>query len=70
MDYEVTQSGSFSPVTGISPTKSSASDQGLVYGVGAKYALNDSLNLRVDARRTNAGDFALSTLSTAVEYTF
>ncbi|RYY03485.1 MAG: hypothetical protein EOO53_06125 [Gammaproteobacteria bacterium] len=70
MDYEATQSGGFSPVTGISPMKSNASDQGLVYGVGAKYALNDSLNLRVDARRTNAGDFALSTLSTGVEYTF
>ena len=70
MDYEVTQSGSFSPVTGISPTKNSFSDQGLLYGVGAKYALNDSLGLRVDARRTNAGDFALSTVSTGLEYTF
>ena len=70
MDYENTQSGGFSPVTGSLLAKDSVSDQGLLYGVGAKYALNDAFNLRADIRRNDVGDFSLDTVSVGLEYSF
>ncbi len=70
MDYEKTSSGGFSPLTGSLLAKDSVSDHGLLYGVGAKYALTDSLNLRTDLRRNDVGDFALDTISMGIEYSF
>lgn len=70
MDYEKTMSGGFSPVTGSLLEKDSLSDQGLLYGVGAKYALSQSFNLRADLRRNDVGDFDLDTISVGLEYSF
>lgn len=70
MDYEKTLSGGFSPVTGSLLEKDSLSDQGLLYGVGAKYFLSQSLNLRADVRRNDVGDFSLDTASIGLEYSF
>ena len=70
MDYEKTLSGGFSPVTGSLLEKDSLSDQGLLYGVGAKYALSESFNLRADLRRNDVGDFDLDTVSVGLEYSF
>jgi opacity protein-like surface antigen len=70
MDYEKTLSGGFSPVRGSLLERDSLSDQGLVYGVGAKYALSQSFGLRVDLRRNDVGDFSLDTASVGVEYSF
>ncbi len=70
MDYEKTLSGGFSPVTGSLLEKHSLSDQGLLYGVGAKYALSQSFNLRADLRRNDVGDFSLDTASVGLEYSF
>lgn len=70
MDYENTLSGGFSPVSGSLQTNSSFSDHGLLYGVGAKYALTDSFNLRADLRRNDVGDFSLDTASVGIEYSF
>ncbi len=70
MDYEKTLSGGFSPVTGSLFERDSLSDQGLLYGVGAKYALSQSSNLRVDLRRNGVGDFSLDTASVGLEYIF
>jgi len=70
MEYDATLSGGFSEVTGRLLEKNSFSDQGLLYGVGAKYALNDSFNLRVDVRRNDVGDFSLDTASVGLEYSF
>ncbi|GGY80523.1 hypothetical protein GCM10011613_26950 [Cellvibrio zantedeschiae] len=70
MDYENTLSGGFSPVTGSLLEKRSFSDQGLIYGLGAKYALNDSLAARVELRRNDVGDFSLDTTSLGFEYSF
>lgn len=70
MDYENTLSGGFSEVTGSLLEKHSFSDQGLIYGVGAKYALNDSLALRVELRRNDVGDFRLDSTNLGFEYSF
>ena len=70
MDYEKTLSGGFSPVTGSLLERDSLSDQGLLYGVGAKYALSQSFNLRADLRRNDVGDFSLDTASVGLEYSF
>ena len=70
MDYEKTLSGGFSPVTGSLLERDSLSDQGLLYGVGAKYALSESFNLRADLRRNDVGDFDLDTVSVGLEYSF
>jgi OOP family OmpA-OmpF porin len=70
MNYKSTLSGGFSEVTGSLLEKHSFSDQGLIYGLGAKYALNDSVSLRVDVRRNDVGDFTLDTSSIGLEYSF
>lgn len=70
VDYKSTMSGGFSEVADSLQEKHSFSDQGLIYGIGAKYALNDSLNLRVDVRRNDVGDFDLDTSSIGLEYSF
>ena len=70
LDYENTFSGGFSPVSGNLQTKSSFSDHGLLYGVGAKYALTDSFSLRADLRHNDVGDFALDMASVGIEYSF
>ncbi len=70
MDYKSTLSGGFSPVTGSLLEKHSFSDQGLIYGVGARYALSDSFALRADLRRNDVGDFSLDTASVGLEYSF
>lgn len=70
MDYEKTLSGGFSPVTGSLLEKDSLSDQGLLYGVGANYALSQSFNLRAELRRNDVGDFSLDTASVGLEYSF
>ena len=70
MDYKNTLSGGFSPVTGSLLEKHSFSDQGLIYGVGASYALSDSFALRADLRRNDVGDFSLDTVSLGLEYSF
>jgi len=70
LDYESTWSGGFSEVTGSLSEKHSFSDQGLIYGVGTRYALNDSLNLRADIRRNEVGDFRLDSASIGLEYSF
>jgi len=70
IDYELTQSGGFSPLTGSLSKRGDFSEQGLVYGLGAKCALNDSLDLRAQVRRNEAGDFTLDVASLGVEYSF
>lgn len=70
MEYDKTMSGGFSPMTGSLLEKDSLSDQGLLYGVGAKYALSQSFNLRADLRRNDVGDFSLDTASVGLEYSF
>lgn len=70
MDYKNTLSGGFSPVTGSLLERHSFSDQGLIYGVGASYAITESINLRADVRRNDVGDFSLDTTSVGVEYAF
>lgn len=70
MNYKSTLSGGFSPVTGSLLEKHSFSDQGLIYGVGAKYSLSDSFALRADLRRNDVGDFSLDSTSIGLEYSF
>jgi OOP family OmpA-OmpF porin len=70
MEYDTTFSGGFSEATGSLLEKDSFSDQGLLYGVGAKYALSQSFGLRADLRRNDVGDFSLDTASVGVEYSF
>ena len=70
IDYDLTQSGGFSPFTGSLSKRGDFSEQGLVYGLGAKYTLNDSLDLRAQVRRNEAGDFTLDVASLGVEYSF
>lgn len=70
MDYQNTLSGGYSPISGSLITKYRFSDHGLLYGLGAKYALTDSFNLRADLRRNDVGDFALDTASVGIEYSF
>lgn len=70
MDYKNTLSGGFSEVTGSLLEKHSFSDQGLIYGVGATYSLNDAFALRLDLRRNDVGDFSLDTVSLGLEYSF
>ncbi len=70
IDYESTWSGGFSEVAGSLAAKHSFSDQGLVYGVGSRYTLNDSLIVRLDLRRHHVGDFNLDTANVGLEYWF
>jgi len=70
MDYKNTLSGGFSEVTGSLLERHSFSDQGLIYGMGATYALNDAFALRLDLRRNDVGDFSLDTASLGLEYSF
>jgi OmpA-OmpF porin, OOP family len=70
MNYKNTLSGGFSEVTGSLLERHSFSDQGLIYGVGARYTLSDSVALRADLRRNDVGDFNLDMASVGVEYSF
>lgn len=70
IEYENTLAGGFSPSTGSLHTNSNFSDHGLLYGLGAKYKLNNSFNLRTDLRRNDVGDFTLDTASLGIEYSF
>lgn len=70
INYDSTWKGGFSPMTGSLRENHSFTDQGLLLGVGGKYALSDSLALRADVRRNDVGDFKLDTLSVGVEYSF
>jgi len=70
IEYDITWTGGFSPITGNLKEKRSFSDQGLLIGVGSRYLLNDFLALRVDLRRTDVGDLRLDTASIGVEYWF
>jgi len=70
INYKSTLSGGFSEVTGSLVEKHSFSDQGLVYGVGASYALSDGFNVRADLRRNDVGDFTLDSASLGLEYSF
>lgn len=70
IDYDVTWSGGFSELTGSPLVQRGYSYQGLTFGVGAKYALNDEVNLRADVRRYDVGDFQLDSLSAGLEFNF
>ena len=70
MEYDATLSGGFSEITGSLLKKNSFSDQGLLYGVGVKYALSQSFNLRTEVRRNDVGDFSLDLVSVGLEYSF
>lgn len=70
LNYENTVSGGFSEVAGNMSVTKSLSEQGLLYGVGAKYALSDSIALRADVRRHEVGDFKLDSASLGLEYSF
>jgi len=68
--YESTWSGGFSEVTGSLREHHTFSDQGLVYGVGGRYELNNSFALRLELRRTDAGELDLDRASLGLEYSF
>lgn len=70
IDYKNTMSGGFSETTGYLFSKNSYRDQGIIYGVGAKYKLNNSLALRTDLRRNDVGDFVLDCVTVGIEYSF
>ena len=70
INYDIALTGGFSEVTGRIALKGDESDQGLVYGIGAKYALSDKLNLRADARRNEVGDFTLDSITAGLEFNF
>lgn len=70
VEYRSTWSGGFSEVTGNLQERHNFSDQGLVYGIAASYALSDSVGVRADVRRTDVGDFTLDTASIGFEYSF
>ena len=70
VDFEVRQSGGFSPFTGSLSQRDSFSEQGIAYGVGVRYAINDSFDLRVEARRNDVGDFTLDLFQAGLEYNF
>jgi len=70
MDYKEVMSGGFSEATGSLLSKHAYSDQGLIYGLGAKYALSDKWNLRADLRRNDVGHFTLGDLTVGAEYSF
>jgi OOP family OmpA-OmpF porin len=68
--YESTWTGGFSEVTGNLRERQKVSDQGLIYGIGGRYELNDSLALRLELRCTDVGDFDLDTANFGLEYSF
>ena len=70
VDYDLTQSGGFSPFTGNLSRQGNLSEQGLVYGLGAKYRLSESLDLSAQIRRNEVGDFTLDVASLGFEYSF
>ncbi len=70
VDFEFKKSGGFSPFTGSLSQRDSFSEQGLVYGIGAKYSLNDSFGLRAEARRSEVGDFTIDLFQVGLEYNF
>lgn len=70
VDYEMNISGGFSPFVGNLAQNDNFSDQGLVFGLGAKYAVNDSIAVRADMRRNEVGDFTLDVLGVGFEYSF
>lgn len=70
INYDSTWKGGFSPMTGSLRENHSSTEQGILLGVGGRYALTDSVALRVDLRRNDVGDFALDTASVGLEYNF
>jgi opacity protein-like surface antigen len=70
VDFDIKQSGGSSPLAGSLSEQRSFSEQGLLYGFGAKYALEESLDVRAEVRRNEVGDFMLDAVSLGVEYGF
>lgn len=70
VNYQSRWRGGFSEVSGHLDVKHDYTDQGLVYGVGAKYALSQALSVRVDLRRNDLRDINLDTASLSLEYAF
>jgi len=63
-------SGGFSEATGSLLEGHRFSDQGLIYGIGARYAFTNSVNIRIELRRNDIGDFSLDRASLGLEYSF
>ncbi|RYY73159.1 MAG: porin family protein [Gammaproteobacteria bacterium] len=70
VDFDLGESGGYSPFTGSLSQRDNFSEQGLVYGIGARYVLNNSYSLRAEVSRNDAGDFTIDHLGLGVEYSF
>lgn len=70
VNYDVSMSGGFSPFAGNLSQSDDFSDQGLLYGIGAKFALNDSFSVRTQMRRSEIGNFTFDLLGLGIEYSF
>lgn len=70
LKFKSTLSGGFSEASGSLLGMNASSDQGLVYVIGAKYRLTDSLSADVELRRTDIGDLKLTTTNVGVDYRF
>ena len=70
MDFDIKQSGGYSPFAGSLSKQGGFSEQGFLYGFGAKYAVRKSLDVRAEVRRNEVGDFTLDAVSLGLEYSF
>ena len=70
LDFDIKQSGGYSPFAGSLSEQSCFSEQGFLYGFGAKYAVRKSFDVRAEVRRNEVGDFTLDAVSLGLEYSF
>ena len=70
VDLDIKQSGGYSPFASNLVEYSSFSEQGFLYGFGAKYALAGSFDVRAELRRSEVGNFTLDVASLGLEYSF
>jgi len=70
VDLDIKHSGGYSPFAGSLLESISFSEQGFLYGFGAKYAVSKSFAVRAVVRRNEVGDFTLDAVSLGLEYSF